>query len=255
MTCGKCVNAVKESLKDVKGVESVIVSLESESVLVETALSAQDIQRLLESTGRKAVLKGMGTSQSNNLGAAVAMISGEGPIQGIVRFLQASEKSCVIDGTLDGLGPGLHGIHIHEYGDISQDCGSCGEHYNPDGNLHGGPGDINRHVGDLGNILASDNGRASFRMENDRVKVWDIIGRSLVVDEGEDDLGNGHHPLSKITGNSGRRLACGIIARSAGLFENAKQICSCDGVTIWEERDCPIAGPGRNKHHNPSANL
>lgn len=36
-------------------------------------------------------------------------------------------------------------------------------------------------------------------------KVWDVIGRSLVVDEGEDDLGRGDHPLSKITGNSGER--------------------------------------------------
>lgn len=36
-------------------------------------------------------------------------------------------------------------------------------------------------------------------------KVWDVIGRSLVVDEGEDDLGRGGHPLSKVTGNSGKR--------------------------------------------------
>lgn len=32
-----------------------------------------------------------------------------------------------------------------------------------------------------------------------------MIGRSLVVDSGEDDLGRGNHPLSKITGNSGER--------------------------------------------------
>lgn len=36
-------------------------------------------------------------------------------------------------------------------------------------------------------------------------QVWDVIGRSLVIDEGEDDLGQGGHPLSKITGNSGKR--------------------------------------------------
>ena len=28
---------------------------------------------------------------------------------------------------------------------------------------------------------------------------------------------------------------CGIIARSAGLFHNTKKVCTCDGVTIWEE--------------------
>lgn len=53
------------------------------------------------------------------------------------------------------------------------------------------------------------------------------------------------------------RLACGIIARSAGLFQNPKQICACDGVTLWEERDRPIAGKGRRKAstETPAAHL
>ncbi|XP_053575951.1 copper chaperone for superoxide dismutase isoform X2 [Bombina bombina] len=256
MTCEKCVNAVKVSLENTQGVHNVNVNLETGAVLVETSLTAHDVQQLLESTGRRAVLKGMGSTEMKNLGSAVAMMSGgECPVQGVVRFLQANEKKCIIDGTLDGLSPGLHGIHVHDFGDISDGCASCGKHYNPDGNSHGGPRDSDRHVGDLGNILANSEGRASFRMEDERLKVWDIIGRSVVVDEGEDDLGRGLHPLSKVTGNSGNRLACGIIARSAGLFENAKQICSCDGVTIWEERDYPIAGPERKKIHSPPANL
>ena len=33
------------------------------------------------------------------------------------------------------------------------------------------------------------------------------------------------------------RLACGIVARSSGLFQNPKQICACDGLTLWDERD------------------
>lgn len=134
-------------------------------------------------------------------------------------------------------------------------------------------------------------------------QVWDVIGRSLVVDSGEDDLGTGGHPLSKITGNSGQRwdgrlmcyacicvfqnslsattlpsiclydlyvweymaylvifacfsrLACGIIARSAGLFQNPKVICACDGVSLWEERDRPLAGPGRRALETPAASL
>lgn len=51
------------------------------------------------------------------------------------------------------------------------------------------------------------------------------------------------------------RLACGIIARSAGLFQNPKQICSCDGLTIWEERGRPIAGEGRKEPAKPPAHL
>ncbi|XP_072279143.1 copper chaperone for superoxide dismutase isoform X2 [Pyxicephalus adspersus] len=247
MTCGKCVDAVKGSLQSVQGVQNVTVNLESESVLVDTILPALEVQNLIESSGRKAVLKGMGNIKSDNLGAAVAMMSGEESVQGVVRFLQVSEDSCVIDGTLDGLSPGFHGLHIHEFGDVSAGSESCGRHFNPCGNNHGSPDETDSHVGDLGNILVNDDGRAAFRMENKRVKVWDVIGRSLVVDEGKDDLGRGNHPLSKTTGNSGKGLACGIIARSAGLFENPKQICMCDGVTIWEERDRPAAGPGRKK--------
>lgn len=45
------------------------------------------------------------------------------------------------------------------------------------------------------------------------------------------------------------RIACGIIARSAGLFENDKKICACDGVTLWEERDVPLAGPKRQRNN------
>ncbi|KAG9346658.1 hypothetical protein JZ751_006970 [Albula glossodonta] len=221
MTCDSCVNAVRTALEGVQGVKSVKIDLVKEEVLVESVLTSQEVQALIEGTGRRAVLKGMGGVEKD-LGVAVAMMSGVGPVQGVVRFLQVTENRCLIDGTIDGLEPGAHGLH---------------------------------HVGDLGNIMADSDGRSSFRFEDPQLKVWDIIGRSLVVDAGEDDLGRGGHPLSKQNGNSGERLACGIIARSANLFQNTKQICACDGVTIWEERDRPLAGMGRSKTDTPAANL
>uniref|UniRef100_A0A3Q2QZZ6 Superoxide dismutase copper chaperone n=1 Tax=Fundulus heteroclitus TaxID=8078 RepID=A0A3Q2QZZ6_FUNHE len=256
MTCESCAQKVRAALEGKPGVKSVSVDVSKEEVLVEAALTSAEVQSLIESTGRRAVLKGIGGSEPD-LGAAVAMLAGAGSIQGVVRFLQLSEEHCLIDGTIDGLEPGPHGLHVHTLGDLTQDCLSCGEHYNPFGKQHGGPGDTERHVGDLGNIVAGPDGRASFRLEDRHLKVWDVIGRSLVVDSGEDDLGQGGHPLSKLTGNSGDGLACGIIARSAGLFQNPKKICACDGVTLWEERDRPIAGKGRSKTNpeTPAAHL
>ncbi|XP_003941272.1 copper chaperone for superoxide dismutase isoform X2 [Saimiri boliviensis] len=255
MTCQSCVDAVRKSLQGVAGVQDVEVHLENQMVLVHTTLPSQEVQALLEGTGRQAVLKGMGSSQLQNLGAAVAILGGPGTVQGVVRFLQLTPERCLIEGTIDGLEPGLHGLHVHQYGDLTKNCNSCGDHFNPDGTSHGGPQDSDRHRGDLGNVCADADGRAIFRMEDEQLKVWDVIGRSLIIDEGEDDLGRGGHPLSKITGNSGERLACGIIARSAGLFQNPKQICSCDGLTIWEERDRPIAGKGRKESAQTPAHL
>ncbi|XP_071379643.1 copper chaperone for superoxide dismutase [Centroberyx affinis] len=256
MTCESCADTVRAALEGRPGVKSVSIDVGKEEVLVESALTSAEVQALIESTGRRAVLKGIGGPEQD-LGAAVAMLAGVGAVQGVVRFLQLSEERCLIDGTIDGLEPGPHGLHVHTLGDLTQDCLSCGEHYNPFGRQHGGPGDSERHVGDLGNIVAGPDGRASFRLEDPQLKVWDVIGRSLVVDACEDDLGRGGHPLSTQTGNSGDRLACGIIARSAGLFQNPKQICACDGITLWEERDRPIAGKGRSKANAemPAAHL
>lgn len=58
-----------------------------------------------------------------NLGAAVSMLGdasgcGIGIVKGVIRFLQTDVNTCVVDGTLDG----LHGLHVHECGDISQGC-------------------------------------------------------------------------------------------------------------------------------------
>uniref|UniRef100_A0A0G2JSZ9 Superoxide dismutase copper chaperone n=1 Tax=Rattus norvegicus TaxID=10116 RepID=A0A0G2JSZ9_RAT len=206
MSCQSCVDAVHKTLKGAAGVQNVEVQLENQMVLVQTTLPSQEVQALLESTGRQAVLKGMGSSQLKNLGAAVAIMEGSGTIQGVVRFLQLSSELCLIEGTIDGLEPGLHGLHVHQYGDLTKDCSSCGDHFNPDGASHGGPQDTDRHRGDLGNVHAEASGRATFRIEDKQLKVWDVIGRSLVVDEGEDDLGRGGHPLSKVTGNSGKRI-------------------------------------------------
>ncbi|XP_068611834.1 copper chaperone for superoxide dismutase [Brachionichthys hirsutus] len=246
MTCESCADKVRAALQGKPGVTSVGVDVGKEQVLVESSLGVAALQALIESTGRRAVLKGLGGSQQD-LGSAVAVMAGAGGVQGAVRLLQLSEERCLIDGTIDGLEPGPHGLHVHALGDLRQDCLSCGDHYNPFRRQHGGPADSERHVGDLGNVVAGPDGRASFRLEDSQIKVWDVIGRSLVVDSGEDDLGRGGHAVSKQTGNSGERLACGIIARSAGLFQNPKRICACDGVTLWEERDRPGAGTGRSK--------
>ncbi len=137
-------------------------------------------------------------------------------VKGSILLIQAPGTATLVKGTITGLTPGLHGFHIHEFGDMSDGCKSMGGHYNPDGVDHG---DINEgHVGDLGNITADESGTAKFSIEANRVDLLgerSVIGRGFVVHEDEDDLGKGGDAESLKTGNAGERLACGVITLRA----------------------------------------
>ena len=138
-----------------------------------------------------------------------------GKVEGTIRFKQEKEDGpTVVTGEVTGLKEGKHGFHIHEFGDYSNGCVSAGSHFNPSGKDHGGPGDDNRHAGDLGNIVAGADGKAPINIKDSQIPLSgpnSIIGRSVVVHEDEDDLGQGGHPDSKTTGHAGGRLACGVV--------------------------------------------
>lgn len=134
---------------------------------------------------------------------------------GTVTFTQTDSASPTkISGQLKGLPPGSHGFTIHENGALTNGCSDAGAHYNPLGKDHGGPGDTDRHVGDLGNIVADDDSEAKVDIVDKVVSLdgeYSVVGRSIVIHIGEDDLGQGETPDSKRTGHSGRRVACGVI--------------------------------------------
>ncbi|RCI15240.1 hypothetical protein L249_6462 [Ophiocordyceps polyrhachis-furcata BCC 54312] len=106
------------------------------------------------------------------------------------------------------------GFHIHTFGNLTGGCASTGPHYNPFNQTHGSPDDAVRHVGDLGNIKADDQGVAVGVLTDDQIKLmgpYSVIGRAVVVHDSTDDLGKGGHQLSMQTGNAGGRSACGVI--------------------------------------------
>ena len=202
MTCMNCVNKTAGVLKDRKDVSDFKIDFAEQRVVITSKLPSEALKELIETTGKRAVLLGMGEHSD----AAVAMLGGmmgcgrEGVV-GVVRFLQPRGGCCIVDGTIDGLAPGDHALAIHESGDISQGCDSVGEHYNPRSARHGSPmnGEGQRHVGDLGNVTADEQGRASFKFADKLVNVFDVIGRSVVVADGPDDFGQGANPMSKVS--------------------------------------------------------
>jgi len=141
--------------------------------------------------------------------------SGSG-VTGQIEVKQSSPSSPVkITGVINGLKPGKHGFHIHEFGDLTDGCNSAGAHFNPFKKSHGGPKDEERHSGDLGNIVSNDRGNALIEIEDKLISLYgecSILGRSFVVHVGEDDLGRGGFEDSKTTGHAGGRVACGVIA-------------------------------------------
>ncbi|MBD3377545.1 superoxide dismutase family protein [candidate division KSB1 bacterium] len=127
---------------------------------------------------------------------------------GTVTF-ERGENGIVVCGLIEGLTPGKHGFHIHEYGDCSAaDATTAGGHYNPEGVEHGARTDEVRHVGDLGNIEANEEGMATFEFTDAHLALdgpHSILGRAVVVHANEDDL------TSQPTGAAGPRVACGVI--------------------------------------------
>ncbi|KAJ2687043.1 copper chaperone [Coemansia spiralis] len=209
MTCQSCVDDINSVLSTVPGVDKIDISLDDKQVMVEGTVSPSAILKAIKDTGRSAVVRGTGSSSGGNIGAAVCIFEegsamGNKATRGLARFVQVDESTCFVDITVSGISDGAHGIAIHECGDLSQVPESCGGLWNPDNVV------LDR--------LVVKGGWGDLAFETDRFKVWEVIGRSIVIN----------------AGNEG--VLVGIVARSAGLFENDKQICACSGNTLWTEQ-------------------
>ena len=140
-------------------------------------------------------------------------------------FFKETQRGLQIKISISGISPGKHGLHIHEYGDLTEGCSSLCSHFNPTKSVHGGRNSEERHLGDLGNVVADENGNVETTIYDKMLRItgdFGIVGRSVVLHADEDDLGKGgikngeivdeeKHEESLRTGNAGKRIACGII--------------------------------------------
>ena len=147
--------------------------------------------------------------QSKALKATCVVEPTEGnQVKGTVSFTETADGvKIVVD--LEGLKPGEHGFHIHEFGDCSAPDGtSAGGHFNPQNAPHGSLGDANRHAGDMGNIVADPSGNAHIEFTDRMMKMKgenSIIDKGLIVHQNVDDF------TTQPTGNAGPRVGCGVI--------------------------------------------
>lgn len=130
---------------------------------------------------------------------------GHSSVHGTLTLTQTGQ-SIAVKGTLQGLTPGKHGLHIHE----GRSCKTRGGHFSPVNAPHGAPeaGEGKHHAGDLGNVVAGPDGTAEYSGTLQNLSLTgmnNIDGRVLVVHQGEDDL------TSQPSGKSGEQIGCGLI--------------------------------------------
>ncbi len=146
----------------------------------------------------------------------VPLIDAEGNAVGLATFTEGDD-GVTITILAEGLTPGEHGWHLHEFG-ICDPAGtepfaSAGEHWNPTTQEHGAPDAPSHHAGDFGNFEATADGlveatitTTDFTLGEGPNSVFDEDGTAIILHEGMDDL------TTQPSGNSGPRFACGVVA-------------------------------------------
>ena len=164
------------------------------------------------------------------------------PVRGLARFVQVAPMIVLIDLTVRGLRPGKYVASIHQTGDISRGVASLGGRWDssppasfPTSSTPSSDSDLSSasqrpSKGLLGDVEVNESGSGSTLLTKD-IQIWEIIGRGMTVSPMTKGWRMGH------LGTTDEGTVIGIVARSAGVWDNEKTVCSCSGKTVWEERN------------------
>ncbi len=205
--CQSCVDSVSSVLAKDSHISLFNVDLNKQIVSITSSLPPSSIISLIQETGKDAIIRGTGKPNS----AAVCILESFDnadllqPVKGLARIVSLSNGTkSLIDLTLNGVEKGTYYPTLRASGDISQGVKSMGpavKTYPP--------------------IIVTEEHEERFFSQSfikDEIKITEIIGRGFSV-----------------SGDNGKEYV-GVIARSAGIWENDKKVCYCSGKTIWEER-------------------
>ncbi|KAI1464765.1 Cu,Zn superoxide dismutase-like protein [Daldinia caldariorum] len=244
MTCDGCVKDVSDALYKLGGITKVEADLEKQLISVEGTAAPSAIVSAIEATGRDAILRGSGASNSaavciletyhRNEKGGDALVPASAPeadtdgsrakdreVRGLARMVQVSPTITLVDLTVRGVEPGTYSATIREYGDLKLGATSTGPVW------AGGSG-TTQPRGILGTVQVGKDGRGAVFFDHP-FQVWEVIGHAMVVS-------NQKEGVTEANLKNNENTVVGVIARSAGMWDNDKTVCSCTGKTLWEER-------------------
>lgn len=144
--------------------------------------------------------------------ASATLVDTAGNVVGSARFTEDAAGILHVNVKVKGLTPGLHGIHLHAVGACAPSFAAAGGHHNPLGTQHGLDNPAGAHAGDLPNLVVNGAGVGHLDATSDRARLsagptslFDADGSAIVIHANEDDQ------ATDPTGNSGGRVACGVI--------------------------------------------
>ncbi|KAI9826109.1 MAG: copper chaperone [Thelocarpon impressellum] len=224
LTCDACIEDVTNSLHKVDGVGKVVASLGQQLVTIEGTAAPSALLAAIQATGRDGILRGSGEADR----AAVAILEThsttvQNNVRGLARMVQVSPTLTLVDLSINGLSPGTYWATIRESGDISRGAASTGGIWNRLGSPSG-PDDACRGFAEQ--VEVGEDGRGS-AFVGQAFPIWEVFARSMVVSRQVE-----HESWKQDDADT----LVGVIARSAGVWENDKTVCSCSGKTLWEER-------------------
>lgn len=255
------------------GIQSTSFSLASQLVTTTGTAPPSSIISSIQSTGRPAILRGSGSPNSSSspplslsfpvpvpppphflfplpksnppttphsAGAAVVILSIPPPhpsstsVRGLIRLIQLTPSLTLLDLSLNSLPPGRYRASLRRGGDISRGAASMGPVF--DGTGSGG---------EWGTVVVTvDERGAGALMGEIGCPVADMVGRGVLVEREREqrDAGSSSGIGSSRQGNEGEQeedslVVVGVVARSAGVWENDKVVCACSGKTVWQERE------------------
>lgn len=190
-------------------------------MFIEGTASPSHIVSAIESTGRDAILRGSGKSNSAGVCILETHADVTDPVKGLARLVEVGNGLTLIDLTIKGLTPGAYHATVRERGDISQGAASTGGVWEALKSVAG----FKTARGSFGEITVSQDGKGHVFLDKP-FSIWEVIGRSMVVSNKSEGPFTQDDPDTLV----------GVIARSAGVWDNDKTVCSCSGKTVWEER-------------------